>query len=393
MTDQIHILCVDDEPKVLEGLVLNLRRHYRVSTAINGLAGLAMVDGDDPPAVVVSDMRMPEMDGAAFLSQVKERSPDIVRILLTGQADLDSAIAAVNHGQVFRFLTKPCNPQNFLSAVQAAAEQHRLITAEKELLEKTLRGSIKALTEILSLANPLIFGRATRLKQHATELVAELGVPLSWQLEVAVMLSQIGCIVLTPENNEKLYYGRPLSPEETESTQCVPTLSLQLIESIPRLEAVQAILEAQEFTFDGVGSPRGAPRGESIPLGGRVLKLVSDYDFLEASGTAPGVAISTLQGRKGRYDPQLLDALNRLKDKTASPGVSQTALASLQPGMLLIQDVLSTAGAVLVPRGHEVTSALLSHLRNMPPGTVQEPLVVFAPAEQKRTTLIGRSVV
>ena len=166
MTEQPHILCVDDEPKVLEGLVLNLRRHYRVSTASNGQGGLAIVDGNDPPAVVVSDMRMPEMDGAAFLSQVKERSPETIRILLTGQTDLDSAIAAVNHGQVFRFLTKPCNPQNFLTAIEAAAAQHRLVTAERELLEKTLRGSIKALTEILSLANPLILG--ARLVSNST---------------------------------------------------------------------------------------------------------------------------------------------------------------------------------------------------------------------------------
>jgi response regulator RpfG family c-di-GMP phosphodiesterase len=367
---------VDDEPKVLEGLVLNLRRHYRVSTANNGQGGLAIVDGTDPPAVVVSDMRMPEMDGAAFLSQVKERSPDTVRLLLTGQADLESAIAAVNHGQVFRFLTKPCAPPTLLTAIEAAVAQHRLITAERELLEKTLRGSIKALTEILSLASPLIFGRATRLKQHATELVAGLGVPFSWQLEVAVMLSQIGCIVLTAENNEKLYYGKPLSPVEAESTQCVPKISLQLLESIPRLELVCAILDAQEYNFDGQGSPRGAPQGESIPLGARVLKLVSDYDFLEAGGTSPGVAISTLQGRKGRYDPKLLGALSRVKTK-ASPGAGGIGLASLQAGMLLIQDVMSTTGSLLVPRGHEVTEAILTRLRGLEPGSVREPLMVM----------------
>ena len=112
----------------------------------------------------------------------------------------------------------------------------------------------------------VIFGRATRLKQHAAELVAGLGVPFSWQLEVAVMLSQIGCIVLSAENNEKLYYGKPLTPVETESTQCVPKIALQLLESIPRLELVCAILDAQEYSFDGSGSPPGAPRGESIPL-------------------------------------------------------------------------------------------------------------------------------
>jgi response regulator RpfG family c-di-GMP phosphodiesterase len=376
MTEQLHILCVDDEPKVLEGLVLNLRRHYRVSTASNGQGGLAIIDGNDPPAVVVSDMRMPEMDGAAFLSQVKERSPDTIRILLTGQTDLDSAIAAVNHGQVFRFLTKPCNSQNFLTAMEAAAAQYRLITAERELLEKTLRGSIKALTDILSLANPLIFGRATRLKQHAAELVAGLGVPFSWQLEVAVMLSQIGCIVLSPANNEKLYYGRPLTAVETESTQCVPKISLQLLESIPRLELVCAILDAQEYCFNGSGSPSDAPRGESIPLGARVLKLVSDYDFLEAAGISPGVAISTLQGRKGRYDPKLLGTLGRVKNK-AAPGIGQIKLDSLQVGMLLVQDVVSTTGSVLVPRGHEVTQAILTRLSGLEPGTVREPLMVL----------------
>jgi response regulator RpfG family c-di-GMP phosphodiesterase len=384
MTEQIHILCVDDEPKVLEGLVLNLRRYYRVSTAINGQKGLAIIDGDDPPGVVVSDMRMPEMDGAAFLSQVKQRSPDTVRLLLTGQADLDSAIAAVNHGQVFRFLTKPCSPQIFLSAIQAAADQHRLITAERELLEKTLRGSIKALTEILSLTNPLAFGRAMRLKQHAAELVAGLGVPFSWQLEVAAMLSQIGCVTLPAATTEKLYYGRPLNSDEIELTQRLPALSLQLLESIFRLEAVRAILQAQNHNFDGSGSPHNAVQGESIPLGARVLKLVIDYDTLEAAGTDPAVAIGSLQSRKGRYDPKLLEALARARTKAASQALSELGLGAVRPGMYLTHDVMSTTGLLLVARGHEVTPGLLYRLRNLAPGSLREPLVVFVPAETKR---------
>lgn len=376
MTEQLHVLCVDDEPKVLEGLALNLRRHYRVSTAGSGPEGLAIVNSSGPPAVVVSDMRMPGMDGATFLSQVREHAPDIVRLLLTGQADLDSAIAAVNQGQVFRFLTKPCSPQSFLAAIAAAAEQYRLVTAEKELLEKTLRGSVKALTEILSLANPLIFGRATRLKQHASELITGLGMPFSWQLEVAVMLSQIGCIVLTAANNEKLYYGRPLTTLEAESTQCVSKISLQLLESIPRLELVCAILDAEELNFDGEGAPNGSPKGESIPLGARVLKLVNDYDFLEAGGLSSEMALKTLQGRKGRYDPKLLTVLGRVKNR-AAPGVKEVKLADLQIGMLLLQDVTSTSGTVLVPRGHEIAEAVLTRLRSVEAGTVREPLLVL----------------
>jgi response regulator RpfG family c-di-GMP phosphodiesterase len=383
MAEQLHVLCVDDEPRVLEGLVLNLRRHYRVSTATNGQAGLAIIEGDDPPGVVVSDMRMPEMDGAAFLSRVRERSPDTVRLLLTGQTDLDSAIAAVNHGQVFRFLTKPCSPQNFLAAIQAAAEQHNLITAERELLEKTLRGSIKALIEILSLTNPLAFGRGMRLKQHASDLAVELGVPLTWQIEVAIMLSQIGSVTFPAATNEKLYYGKPLSRDETELTQRLPALSIQLLESIPRLDAVRGILQAQEYNFDGSTSPRGVPQGESIPLGARMLRLVLDYDTLEAPGIQTVKAIGTLQSRKGRYDPKLLDALERAKNKVVSQGVSEIGLAAVRPGMFLVQDVQSTTGMLLVARGHEVTPGLLNRLRNLAVGTVREPLTVFVPAVPK----------
>jgi HD-GYP domain-containing protein (c-di-GMP phosphodiesterase class II) len=186
----------------------------------------------------------------------------------------------------------------------------------------------------------------------------------------------LAALLFTAATNEKLYYGKPLTSVETESTQCVPKISLQLLESIPRLELVCAILDAQEYNFDGAGSPLGAPHGESIPLGARVLKLVSAYDFLEAGGTSPGAAISTLQGRKGHYDPKLIGALNRVKNK-AAPGVGKIKLEALQTGMLLVQDVMANSGAVLVPRGHEITEAILTRLRGLPPGSVREPLMVL----------------
>lgn len=381
MTDQIHVLCVDDEPRVLEGLVLNLRRHFRVSTAVNGQAGLQIVDSD-PPAVVVSDMRMPEMDGAAFLSQVKEHSPDTVRLLLTGYTDIESAIAAVNHGQIFRFLTKPCNSQVLLTAVQAAAEQNRLITAERVLLEQTLHGSIKTLTDILSLTNPLAFGRALRLKQQSAELVGALGLPMSWQIEVAAMLSQIGCVTLLPATYEKLYYGRPLSNEENDVVQHLPEVTVQLLENIPRLEGVRAILRAQTYNFDGSGSPTGAPKGEAIPVGARVLKVVGDYDALESANNEPDVAAGTLQARRGRYDPQLLDAFIRLKTSGPTRGLVELPLTSIRPGMFLAQGVTSTSGLLLVARGQEVTVGLMHRLRNLPHGTVREPIMVFVPAAE-----------
>src|SRR5579862_6564126 len=189
----VKVLCVDDEPNVLEGLGLHLRRRYTLLTATSGGEALAVLRQNPDTAVVVSDMRMPAMNGAAFLHQARQVAPDAVRMLLTGQTDLDSAINAVNQGQIFRFLTKPCPTIALIVAIEAAAEQHRLITAERVLLEQTLHGSIGALTDILALTSPLSFGRAIRIKQLVSELAAVLHAPERWQVEVAAMLSQIGC--------------------------------------------------------------------------------------------------------------------------------------------------------------------------------------------------------
>src|SRR6185369_5004198 len=197
-----RVLCVDDEANVLAGLSVHLHRRYDVVTATSGAAGLASLAGDPAISIVVSDMRMPGMSGAEFLAEARRLRPDAVRLLLTGHLDLDVAIAAVNDGQVFRFLTKPCPPPTLLAALAAAAEQHRLVTAERVLLEQTLRGAVQTLVDVLSITNPAAFGRATRIKQHASEIAAQLGMEERWQLEVAALLSQLGCITLPADTAE-----------------------------------------------------------------------------------------------------------------------------------------------------------------------------------------------
>ncbi len=197
-----RILLVDDEPAILEGLQFQLRKRFDVFTAANGLQGLAQIGSSAPFAVVLSDMRMPRMDGAEFLTRVRQAAPDTVRVLLTGQADIHSAIAVVNEGQIFRFLTKPCPPEQLHNTLQDAARQHHLLSAERDLLEKTLHGSIKALMDVLALTNAIAFGRATRIRQIVSELCDTLDVPQRWQVEVAAMVSQLGAITL-PKKPQK----------------------------------------------------------------------------------------------------------------------------------------------------------------------------------------------
>lgn len=128
--DRPRVLCVDDESRVLEGLVVLLRKDYEVHCATGGEEALRLLESLGGVAVVLSDMRMPGMDGATLLQRVMTRYPDAVRMLLTGHPGGDAATAA-KQAQVFRFLTKPCPPAELKAAVQAGVAQHRQIVSER----------------------------------------------------------------------------------------------------------------------------------------------------------------------------------------------------------------------------------------------------------------------
>jgi DNA-binding NtrC family response regulator len=208
------ILRVDDEPRVVDSMAVHLRRGYQVLTAHGGQSALQILKEKGATAVIVSDMRMPGMDGAALLKHVKHLYPETTRILLTGEPGRDAAISAINEGQIFRFLTKPCPPDQLRAAIDAGVIHHRLQRAERVLLQETLIGCIKALVDILAITNPVAFGRATRVQRWATNLAAAIGSQGFWQLEAAAMLSQIGYISLPVELAEKLFDAKRLTPEE-----------------------------------------------------------------------------------------------------------------------------------------------------------------------------------
>jgi DNA-binding NtrC family response regulator len=194
-----RVLFVDDEQNVLDGIQRSLRKHMAIQTATSGAEGLRLLRETGPFALVVSDMRMPNMNGAQFLTKVREQEPDTVRMILSGQADLEATIAAVNDGHIYRFLSKPCPPEKLLSAVEDGLKQHRLINAERVLLEQTLSGAVKMLIEILGMVSPTASSRASRLQRYVVELAAALSLPARWQWGLAAYVSQIGCVTLPKE--------------------------------------------------------------------------------------------------------------------------------------------------------------------------------------------------
>ncbi len=358
-----RLLCVDDDPNVLEGLQLHLERLYRMSTATSGAGGLELLDKEGPCAIVVSDMRMPHMDGATFLGKVRERFPDTVRMLLTGYADIEAAMAAVNEGQIFRFLTKPCPPAQLLGALRAATDQYRLTTAERVLLEMTLQGSVKALTDILALTHPLAFARAMRLRQSVTALAEWTNMRERWHVEIEAMLSQIGCVMLPAKTVEKLHYGHDLSEEEQKQVAELPRVAERLLGPIPRLERVRAILVGCAEIKRPANS-NSQSEDEFERTGIQMLRIASDFDTLESRGLDLSVALDTMRARGNLYDSQLLAAFAELRGSTRpEQTIKEVPLSKLEVGMVLAEDIGLQNGLMLAARGYEVTLQFVERAR------------------------------
>jgi len=372
-----RVLCVDDESRVVEGLVLHLRRDYQVFTASSGAEALKTLKQMGGAAVVVSDMRMPGMDGATLLHHVLQFFPDATRILLTGEPGRDAAVSAVNKAQIFRFLTKPCPPDVLKAAVEAGVIQHRLVNAERSILKETLNGCIKVLMDVLAITNPVAFGRANRVKRLAMEFAARLECKEFWQLEAAAMLSQIGYLSLPAELVEKLYYGETLTAEEKTLASGVPDVVSSLLENVPRLEPVIQILIALHWTDEQI-----ARLGDgTIGLGTRILGLVLEYDTLVTQGHAVDIAIQTLKARASRFGESLIDQFaTHVGARSSIKELREMPLRVVQPGMTIMQDIRTHMGTLLVARGFEVTSLFLERARNFGPDLLNESVRVLVDA-------------
>jgi response regulator RpfG family c-di-GMP phosphodiesterase len=372
MSDEVkpRILCVDDEERVLAGLRVILRQSFDVVLETQPKVALARVQGGDKFAVVISDMRMPEMNGAELLAGIREASPDTTRMLLTGFAEVDAAVAAINDGQVFRFLVKPCPPPLLREACRTALRQHELVTGERVLLEQTLRGAIATLTELLGMASPKAFGRAQRLRRMAAALARRVHHPEPWSVEVAAMLSQIGQITLDEEVIQKLYRGQPLDAAEEAQVERLPTMVDSLLANIPRLERIRSMVL-------GAHRPIGNA-DEAVRVGAAILDVVLRFDTIAIPGGNPADAVAKVCAERPKLDPALAEALRTTVAELYEAGIARLKVGELRPGMVLASDVVTVHGALLLTRGQEVTAALVERLRAYRGGPFQEPILVIA---------------
>jgi len=357
------VLFVDDEPVLLQGYQRLLRKEFPISTAIGGAAGLLMIKQEGPFGVVISDMRMPEMDGVEFLQRVRKVAPDSIRIMLTGNSDLGTAIHAVNEGNIFRFLSKLSNKDTLVNTITDSLAQHHLVCAEKELLEKTLRGTVYVLTEVLSLVSPAAFSRAARVRRYVQHVAAKLALRSAWKYEIAAMMSQLGCVTVDPSTLETVYSGKDLSPEEETQYATHPLVAQDLLKSIPRLESV-AWMIAHQFQPLPTEWDTGDREMADMRLGAQILRAAIIFDGFLRKHQSRTEAAHFLTQRFGNLSPKIIEALMELEPEVSGQGTREMGVGDLKTGWVLQKEIRTTDGILVAAKGQEVTEPLLIKLQS-----------------------------
>ena len=354
------ILCVDDEESILRGFQLNLRKDFELHLASNGVEGLEVFDREGGFALVLSDMRMPQMNGATMLSEIKGKDPEVVTVLLTGHTDFESAMAAVNEGSIFRMLSKPCPPEMLIRVLNDGLAQHDLITSKRILLDQTLRGAVDALAQSLSTAKPLFFGRAQRVRRIANELAETMKIPDAWRVDIASTFSQLAYISIPEALVEDVYHKRELAHEVRQMVKQLPDDTQLLIEKIPGLEEVGEILGKltvqHRFEED---DKTGLRKAASI------LRVALDFDYYEEQGHDRSLIVQTLKSKKELYDPEVTDCLSQLLVVAEQQfKLEEIPIRKLDIGMRLAQELRLEDGFLVASCGADVDRQLLRVIRN-----------------------------
>ncbi len=322
-----RILVVDDNPQLLSGISRNLRRVIPVVTANSGTEALALLRADREFSIIMSDMRMPGMDGAQFFAEVRFLVPDAVRILLTGQAEMASVIAAINEGRIYRFLSKPVDFEDLRTVVGAAMAHYRLQQAEAREKVAMLRTQVDRVEDLLALSSIAAWGQAARTRHLAALLAEHLGLADVVSIELAAVL----------------HASRLAFPASAPTPQVLTALTS--LASFDPEDPVRVML-----------SELSAPSSQPLRVGTRLLKVAL------AAGEAPGSwhdRVEYLVREKG-VDARFAEALRGIHDRLTPSPPRKVAASELAVGMRIVEPLVDEAGKEIVPAGARVTPTALA---------------------------------
>ena len=332
--------------------------------------------------VVISDMNMPEMNGVEFLKHVKQINPLVTRIMLTGLADINVAMNAVNEGNIFRFLTKPVAPDILEKVIADAAEQYRLITSEKQLLRYTLNGSLEILTEVLSMTNPTAFGRSSRIKKIVQHILSFEKLENAWQYELAATLCLIGDISIPQPIQDKIYQKVDLTPAEKEIVSYAPQVAYNLLCKIPRFEQIATMILNQHKPFHEYSDQEA---GSEVALGSQMLRIAIDLDEMITAGQdQESITSKLILNEDQNYNSHLTVSLTDYFEDVKCYNSFALNVNDLTVGMVLDQDVFSHSGALLLVKGQEITEAVLPRIYNFQKYMgILQPIKILIPPDNE----------
>jgi response regulator RpfG family c-di-GMP phosphodiesterase len=381
-----RILFVDDNADVLEALTRKLKKRYEVHCVTSGMKGLQAIGSEGPFAVIVADMRMPQMDGLDFLKAAQKKAPHTIRIMLTGNLDQTTTVNAINDGGIFRFLTKPCSQEIIGETIDAAVNAFIARNAERELLQQTVTGLANVLADLIGIMDPEISSQTRGASEILKRTAAELNLIDSWEMEIAGSLACLGRLSVPQSIRDKLRKGEALQKDEALLVGGIPDVGAKLIAQIPRMENVAQIIRYQNKNFDGGGFPADDIRGEKIPLGARLLRIISDLFELEDKGYSKKKALEELESRTGIYDPEALAAvrvsipMHELESPKISDKIVKMEIDNLSVGLVTAAPIRSKNGVLLVAQKCILTEEALGRLRNYHEfGQVNNPVLMYAP--------------
>jgi len=384
---QSSILIVDDTQENLQLLVRMLKEHgYKTRPVTSGSLALDAIR-QAPPDLILLDINMPEMDGYEVCKQLKTEAKlkDIPVIFISAMNESIDKIKAFGAGGV-DYVTKPFQAEEVEARVKTHLDLYRQKRVERELLEKTLNGSIKLLTDIQGSADPHSFSRARRLRDLTTAFVQFAGLDSAWEYELAAMLSPIGLVLVPPAVINRSRQGLGLSNQESAMMERVPEMGHNLLSNIPRLESVAQMVLYQNKSFNGEGFPYDSVCGEKIPLGARILKILADLVKWEERQLSVESAFARMQLATGDYDPQLLRSIAGCFSTEGLPAIPQAPVTEVPVDQLLVGDVLradvmSTSGNLVLPVKTVISTMLLIRLRNFGElGGIVQPIKIVARA-------------
>ena len=312
--DKYNILLVDDEEDNLALLYRTLRGSYHLEKTTSPLKALEILK-EKHFELVISDHKMPEMDGVEFLKHVQLQSPSTMRILLTAYSDANILIDAINYAKIYRYVKKPYNPEELQLIVSSALEYYQLKHDNDKLindLKELFTGTIKAIMEALDAKDRYTSGRSKRITTYSILIAQKLGLsPIDIsKIELAGMLHDIGMIGIS---DDILYKIDELTQEEYDEIKKHITYSVKILEDIKQLKDVVEIIKYHHEKYDGTGYPNGI-KGEEIPIGSRIIAVMDAFDSIISSRSYRdsvdyNVALQKIKDGAGtQFDPIIVNA-------------------------------------------------------------------------------------